>query len=477
MLPGLLPLCLLLALGEVGRATAQQCKLVLQQDLQITNPKTQTPGISTQIPSPTSTRPVSTASPSSTSNITTFTPFNYGAEKVRGVNLGGWFVLEPWITPSIFQGTNNTNVIDEYTFGQLMGADYAQETLRTHWETWITEVDFQNIRAAGLNHVRIPLGYWSVPITSAYTNYSTSVLPYTTGAWPYFLQALGWARNNSLHTIVDLHGAPGSQNGFDNSGQRGSPGWANGSDTVGRTLDIIKFIADQVGDMADVIELLNEPAGWVSDIGSAISGYWQDGYQVVRQAAGSGPQVMIEDAFLGIQTWENFMKYPNASGVIMDEHQYQIFNDDQLALSLSEHLSSSCQTLSQYASFAKSNMYTVMGEWSNAVTDCAEWLNGRGVGARWDGSIAEGQQVYGSCDGWTGSMSTFSDEYKAFLRQYWESQVLIGESVQGWVYWTWKAENADEWSYQKGLEGGWIPQDPTDLMYPNMCSSANFTAV
>jgi hypothetical protein len=28
--------------------------------------------------------------------------FDYNNDKVRGVDLGGWFVLEPWITPSIF---------------------------------------------------------------------------------------------------------------------------------------------------------------------------------------------------------------------------------------------------------------------------------------------------------------------------------------------------------------------------------------
>lgn len=37
--------------------------------------------------------------------------FNFGQEKVRGVNLGGWFVLEPWITPSIFEATPD-NVVD-----------------------------------------------------------------------------------------------------------------------------------------------------------------------------------------------------------------------------------------------------------------------------------------------------------------------------------------------------------------------------
>lgn len=34
--------------------------------------------------------------------------FNFGDEKIRGVNLGGWLVLEPWITPSIFEATPET---------------------------------------------------------------------------------------------------------------------------------------------------------------------------------------------------------------------------------------------------------------------------------------------------------------------------------------------------------------------------------
>lgn len=33
-----------------------------------------------------------------------------------------------------------------------------------------------------------------------------------------------------------------------------------------------------------------------------------------------------------------------------------------------------------------------------------------------------------------------------------------------------QVENADDWSYQRGLEGGWIPQDPSDRLYPNICS-------
>ncbi|KIL67587.1 glycoside hydrolase family 5 protein [Amanita muscaria Koide BX008] len=453
---------LLLLSGELSIVAAQQCRLVRPSAAT----ETASGSNNAASPSPSSTSvPPSNVAPSPT-------PFQYGQDPIRGVNLGGWLVLEPWITPSIFQGTNNEAIIDEYTMGQMLDAKTAQATLQNHWKTWITEDDFIAIKAAGLNHVRIPLGYWSVPLTPADTNTSTSVDPYITGAWPYLLQGIGWAQKHGIHVILDLHGAPGSQNGYDNSGQRtGNPQWALQPANVQRTLDTIQFIVKQLGGQVDVIELLNEAAGFFgSQWAQVIRQYWQDGYNVVREAAGSGIKVMIGDAFLGVPSWSNFLTAPSAQGVLMDYHEYQIFSDTELDRSWDQHVQFTCQWIPTLSSFAQSNIWTVVGEWSTAITDCAQWLNGRNVGARWDGSISQGAQYHGSCTNFTGSYQGFSSDYKTFLRRYWEAQVDVGESVQGWVYWTWKAENADEWSYQKGLEGGWIPQDPAERQYPGMCS-------
>jgi glucan 1,3-beta-glucosidase len=117
-------------------------------------------------------------------------------------------------------------------------------------------------------------------------------------------------------------------------------------------------------------------------------------------------------------------------------------------------------------------LLAVVGEWTPAANDCAKYLNGRGVGSRYDGThpdaIAARVRV-GSCTGLTGDASTFSAEYKAFLRQYWEAQVITYEKAGGWIQWTWKAEIADEWSYKAGLANGWIPQQPTDLKHRNIC--------
>ncbi|KAF8149962.1 glycoside hydrolase family 5 protein [Crassisporium funariophilum] len=469
---------------SVLAARQQQCRLQPRGDQAILQPPINHGVTSTNPPTspPTATSGGSSSSSKPTSGIISPspTPFNYGTDKIRGVNLGGWLVLEPWITPSVFESTGNDNIIDEFTLGQLLDEETAMTILKNHWDTWITEDDFKAIKAAGLNHVRIPIGYWSVPLTSSDTSQSTSPSPYIPGAWTYLLRALTWARTHSLHVILDLHGAPGSQNGYDNSGQRtGNPVWGSTPDNIARTVDTVRYLAENLvasGDGADgvvgVVELLNEAAGFRGgDWASAVRGFWEDGYDAVRQGAGGGVKVMIGDAFLGVQSWTNFLTAPRAQGVMMDFHEYQIFSDLELDRSFDEHIDFACSYHSSLSSYASSNLWTVVGEWSNAVTDCARWLNGRGVGSRWDATWFPPQsRFHGSCANFTGSMDGFSADYKAFLRKYWEVQVEVGENVQGWVFWTWKAENADEWSYQKGLEGGWIPQDPTNRMYPNLCS-------
>lgn len=125
--------------------------------------------------------------------------FDYNNDKVRGVNLGGWFVLEPWITPSLFEATSSYGyVVDEYTYTQALGTDEATNRLTNHWATWIIESDFEEIASFGLNHVRIPIGYWALnPLSGD---------PYIQGQLPYLDQAITWARTYGIKVMLDLHG-------------------------------------------------------------------------------------------------------------------------------------------------------------------------------------------------------------------------------------------------------------------------------
>lgn len=373
-------------------------------------------------------------------------------------------MMEPWITPSMFDNTGNDAIVDEYTFGQYQDRGIALDALHSHWATWYTEQDFIEMQNYGLNHARLPISYWSVPIAQ-------DVGPYVPGAWPYILKALEWANNHGIHIILDLHGAPGSQNGFDNSGQRtDTPIWGIDPGSVEHTLQVLEAIARETGNKVSIIQLLNEVAGFRGQQwADTVKGFWQAGYDRVRAAAGDNVKVMIGDAFLGLHNWGGYMKA--SQGVMMDLHVYQIFSFGELERSWDDHITFMCNRKAEFTEYTYNNLWLVMGEWSNAVTDCARYLNGRGVGSRWDNTWLMPREAgaLGSCQGWTGSASTFSQEYKNFMRKYWEAQVTVAELAAGWVYWTWKAENADDWSYKAGVENGYIPRDPSERMYPGLC--------
>lgn len=166
--------------------------------------------------------------------------------------------------------------------------------------------------------------------------------------------------------------------------------------------------------------------------------------------------LVIHDAFQTLDYWTNFMRPPNFEGVIMDTHIYGMFNLDEVAYSDDQHISAACNKGPQLESFSRDQMYTVVGEWTPTGDDCAKYLNSRGSGNRYEGTLPGSTRV-GSCEGRTGDASTFSSGRKEFLRKYWEAQTIAYERGTGWIQWTWKAA-AEEWSYQSGLQNGWIPQ-------------------
>jgi glucan 1,3-beta-glucosidase len=117
---------------------------------------------------------VSNGAPAMMEKVKRDLPFKFGQDKVRGVNLGGWLVLEPWITPSIFEATPDnvvdgefiarsrsatvvTNSFAEYTYGAQYG--WNTDRLNNHWDTWITEDDFKEMASMGLNTARLPSKY------------------------------------------------------------------------------------------------------------------------------------------------------------------------------------------------------------------------------------------------------------------------------------------------------------------------------
>jgi len=381
--------------------------------------------------------------------------FGYGSDKVRGVNLGGWFVLEPWITPSLFDALGGA-AVDEWTYCATLGQAEAHNRLSNHWNTWITQSDFNAIAGAGLNHVRIPIGYWSVkPIDGD---------PYVQGAYDVLGQALDWASGAGLKVMIDLHGAPGSQNGFDNSGRYGGISWGSG-DTVQQTLNVLNKIRDDHASHPAVaaIELLNEPLPPGADL-NVIKQFYNDGWGDLEN---SGVAITEHDAFQGPASWNSFGA--GETNILLDTHHYEVFDNSQVAMSPSEHVSTACAFGGQMR--AVTGKWCISGEWTGALTDCAKYLNGYGKGARYDGSL-NGATAVGSCAGLsTGSVAQFSDDLKSATRSFIEAQLDAYESAAGWIFWTWKTEQgAPGWDLGDLLTNGLFPQPLTARNFPGQCS-------
>jgi len=378
--------------------------------------------------------------------------FPYGYEKVRGVNLGGWFVLEPWITPSLFDEVGGA-AVDEWTFCSVLGASEAQKRLYNHWYSWITQGDFQAIAAAGMNHVRIPIGYWSVtPIQGE---------PYVQGAYDVLGQALDWAAGAGLKVMIDLHGAPGSQNGFDNSGRRGAINWQTGS-TVDQTKNALNKIRDDHASHPAVatIELLNEPFGSSLDM-NGVRQFYMDGWGNLEN---SGVTVTFHDAFQPLSSWNSW-----GSGMwnlMLDTHHYEVFDTSTLVLSPTDHVKNACSFGGQMRGV---NKPTISGEWTGAMTDCAKYLNGYGRGARYDGSYG-GSTAIGSCAGYaTGSVGQLSQQQRDDVAKFINAQLDAFESAAGWIFWTWKTEGAPGWDMGDLLSNGVFPNPVTSRQFPGQC--------
>ena len=77
-------------------------------------------------------------------------PFN---NQIRGVNLGSLFVLEPWITPSMFYqflGKQEGKVaMDHYSFCKVLGPKEASKQLKRHREAWVTEDIIKELAEGG----------------------------------------------------------------------------------------------------------------------------------------------------------------------------------------------------------------------------------------------------------------------------------------------------------------------------------------
>mmetsp|Transcript_20883 Transcript_20883/g.29798 ORF Transcript_20883/g.29798 Transcript_20883/m.29798 type:complete len:582 (-) Transcript_20883:868-2613(-) len=421
---------------------------------------------------------------------------------IRGVNLGGWLLLERFITPYLFAisdcdlrgdfrffpgqlgapvaeslALDKSNVtlckpvlpypVDEYTLAAAFPSKpLARAYLERHWESFVTLQDLQNIKESGLDYVRVPLPHWIFGDIQEGE-------PWVDGQWVHFVRVASWCRNLGLQIWPDIHSAPGSQNGFDNSGQLlESPtgtGWSSSPVHVSRSIQVVQNLVNKIKqagiqDVVTGIGVLNEP---FKDVPLAIMKDFNDKtLTIIREGLGKDVKVFIPDLFnstwWGHGYWTDADKFANT---VLDSHYYHVFAEEPRALSPKQHIAYVCRYNSYYTTaccydekeesnkIPSKGISRMIGEWSTAfdtlvvdkLTDVMDEISKTGKALEFDRQI--------------------SKERQAFLQKFAESQMVTYEAKsagvsRGWFYWNFKVEGGAfaEWDYLRGIREGWIPK-------------------
>ena len=246
---------------------------------------------------------------------------------LRGTNFGGWLVQEGWMCPTKQTDTLSTDM----TLYSRFGKEKAETLIAAYQESWITEEDFKTVKELGLNVVRVPFTYMNVYHHLSDEGELLHPDEFTLREDPFERLdfALEMCKKYGLYLILDMHGAVGSQNGSDHSGDTSRTNLyadtALGEAYREKTAELWALVAEHFAGESNVAgyDLLNEPT---RASGATQWDYYDVLYKAVREA---DPDHMI---FIEA-TWEpNNLPSPEDYGwenVVYEYHHYNWDYNDQ----------------------------------------------------------------------------------------------------------------------------------------------------
>ncbi len=358
--------------------------------------------------------------------------------QLRGVNLGGWLVLEKWMTPSLFEGLAAT---DETSWCAELG-ERAPEKLRAHWNSFVTRDDFVWLAGIGINAVRIPLGHWIFgPDYPYHEKYGANSHPFVTGGIDVLDRAFEWAEQTGIRIVLDLHAAPGCQNGFDNGGIKDVCEWHTKEEYFQHSLSVLARLAQRYNGRAALhaIEVLNEPRWDVPT--DYLKRYNTAAYQCIRQfCAADDVAVIFHDGFRDWREYLGFMQEPEFRNVVFDIHRYQCFAREDIDMDIYGHIRKSAVDWKSEADgiIRELKLPAICGEWSLGLD--------LKVVSLW----AEGPFNHA-----LERMDAFQENVA--YRGYAASQLATFEKYLGWFFWSYKTETTPAWCFRECVERGWLP--------------------
>ncbi len=170
---------------------------------------------------------------------------------LKGINLGNWLVPEGYMFK--FEKAVYPRQIKEVT-RELLGPAGARDFWKKFRSQYITEQDITYLSKLGFNSVRVPFDY------KIFTpeNYPDQWI----GPGFKLLDSLvSWSQKNHLYVILDMHAAPGGQNGENIDDGYGYPFLFTSDESQNRVANMWRKIANHFKNDTTVIgyDLLNEP--------------------------------------------------------------------------------------------------------------------------------------------------------------------------------------------------------------------------
>ncbi|KAI0741797.1 glycoside hydrolase family 5 protein [Daedaleopsis nitida] len=434
-------------------------------------------------------------------------------DKIYGVNLGSWLVLEPWMLPQEWAdmgGENNcpcaTCIGSEFALAQAY-PDTVDQKFDKHWSTWFNQQDVDALANAGINTVRIPLGYW---IVERLVDRQTEFFP--KGGIFHLQRGVKALKQAGIAVILDHHALPGAQ--------------AVNQQFAGRCTNDVQFytpynyeraltwtavmtaIAHLDPDFGSVfaIEAVNEP---IMDA-SQTPGYgdFQNNFvQTIRtveyilgigepianvkvdHSAASNVTAAISNAAQGSSGLNSQVsKALLASIPILAELSTQL----DFRLDLKEILNRRHEAL-------VTNFMDVNWQHNNPPNPADAAVGPAGYDNHLYysfGGVADANELaymISICNLdrvqndaalrntplWFGewALPTQFSASDDFLNKWADAQKLAYSQGRGWIFWNFKVEisqlagdTARQWSYFEGLKRGYLTQDPSKLHDPNVCA-------
>lgn len=248
---------------------------------------------------------------------------------LKGVNLGNAFIIEPWMfyglnnpavkTPNVPGYDPDVAVLDDWQFRDILtqrfGIETTKDLIKQFQDTYLTQIDLDNILNMGINAVRLPVYYRDIRELDDQFNWVGNRFNFD-----HIDRIIKLCADRGIYVLLDLHGAPGSQSAQDNSGRRDFNQLFNGNEMITcdnvtvrsadcyqkRTIELWQALATHYRKNTAIAgyDLLNEPAG--ADSPETLWQFYDQMYDAIR-TIDSNHLIVMEGLWVDTNKWPSVL--------------------------------------------------------------------------------------------------------------------------------------------------------------------------